>query len=239
MHFLDLTMPSVAENIALDEALLEEADAGRCPFEILRIWHAHAPFIVLGRSSRYRQEIDFERARNLGLPILRRVSGGASILAAPGCMFYALVLSLEERPELRMLDVAHQFVMNEMTRALAPLVPQIRYGGTCDLVLDEKKVSGNSVRVVRNWMLYHGSLLLDMDLALMDQLLQHPPREPDYRRARGHGEFVTNLRQPIRDVMDALRMGWKAHEALPIIPSQTVHRLIQERYSRDTWNLQR
>lgn len=65
---------------------------------------------------------------------------------------------------------------------LQPTVPQLAFQGTCDLVVEGKKISCNSVRLGRDWMLYHGTLLLDMDLRLVDCLLKHPPREPDYRQ---------------------------------------------------------
>ena len=36
MYFLDLTLPTLAENLALDEALLLDAEAGGP--EVLRLW---------------------------------------------------------------------------------------------------------------------------------------------------------------------------------------------------------
>src|SRR5258705_289501 len=42
MRFLDLTLPAAAENLALDEALLLEAEAGSAG-EILRLWEWPRP----------------------------------------------------------------------------------------------------------------------------------------------------------------------------------------------------
>ena len=98
MHYLDLTLPSMAENLALDEALLELADAGSDEVEILRVWRADAACVVLGRSSRASDEVDLAAADALAAPVYRRVSGGASVLVGPGCMFYSLILSLRRRP---------------------------------------------------------------------------------------------------------------------------------------------
>ena len=33
-----------------------------------------------------------DRARQHGIPILRRISGGASVVVAPGCLLYNLVI---------------------------------------------------------------------------------------------------------------------------------------------------
>ena len=56
MYLLDLTLPTPAENVALDEALLEAAEAGDCP-SVLRLWEPRETFVVVGRSSRVAEEV--------------------------------------------------------------------------------------------------------------------------------------------------------------------------------------
>ena len=101
MQYLDLTLPTPAENVALDEALLEEAEASASPVETLRLWEPRQPLVVVGRSSRADGEVRIEVCRELGIPVLRRISGGAAVVSGPGCLMYALVLSYHLRPELR------------------------------------------------------------------------------------------------------------------------------------------
>ena len=48
MKLLDLTLDSPAENLALDEALLEQAEADG-PQEVLRLWEPESPLVVMGR----------------------------------------------------------------------------------------------------------------------------------------------------------------------------------------------
>ena len=52
MRYLDLTLPTPAENLALDEALLEAAEQSGDPGETLRVWEPDEPMVVVGRSSR-------------------------------------------------------------------------------------------------------------------------------------------------------------------------------------------
>lgn len=239
MQYYEVTLPSVAENLALDEALLEQAQAGPAGTESLRIWQADSPFIVLGRSSRVADEVHDRCAQQQAIPVFRRVSGGATVVAGPGCMFYALVLSLEQRPQLRMIDQAHQFVMGQMQSALQALVPQLEFDGTCDLVVTGRKVSGNSVRLIRDWMLYHGTLLLDMDLTLVDRLLKHPPREPEYRAGRTHADFLANLQIPYQAAASALYAKWPIASKVKSLPLARIQSLVRDKYSQDSWNLAR
>ena len=59
MRYLDLTLPTAAENLALDEALLEEAEAAP-PLETLRLWESPQPLVVIGRSSRVGTEVEVD-----------------------------------------------------------------------------------------------------------------------------------------------------------------------------------
>lgn len=244
VKFLQRTMLSIAENLALDEALLETRDQGNAADELLRIWWGTSPFIVVGRSSRVDIEVNRLAAEELDAPIFRRVSGGTTIAASAGCLFYAVLLDLELRPHLRMLDEAHRFVMERLLAGVTPLCPAVRFLGTCDLVLEHptlgaRKFSGNSLRVGRNWMLYHGTLLVDMNLELIAQLLNHPPREPDYRGGRTHADFLTNLQVEPQRLIESLRNAWQATEDLEGIPEDAIRRLVAERYSQASWNYQR
>lgn len=249
MKFLCQTLPTLVENLALDEALLESAESGLTDDEVLRLWHAEAPFIVVGRSSKVDVEVNRNASSAVQTPIFRRVSGGTSVVADRGCMFYAVLLDLELRPHLRMLDEAHRLVMSTLIRAIEPLRPDIQLQGNCDLVIypsdaarepaHAKKVSGNSLRVGRRWMLYHGTLLIDMNLELIAQLLNHPPREPEYRQGRSHSAFLANLRVDEAALQHSLRNVWQADEPFTSLPSEIISRLVAERYSLDSWNFQR
>ena len=72
--------------------------------------------------------------------------------------------------------------------------------GTSDLMLVEKseaaparKFSGNSLRAKRTHLLYHGTLLYDFDLALIETCLRDAAAATRISSARHHNEFVTNL----------------------------------------------
>lgn len=236
MQLLDLTLASPAANLALDEALLECAEEAAESWEILRLWESATPFVVLGRSSRIAEEVHLDACRRLGLPVLRRTSGGLSIVTGPGCLMYAVVLSTELRPDLRAIDRAHEFVLATMLRALSSLGLNVTRRGTSDLVLGLQKVSGNSLRCRRRSLLYHGTLLHDFPLELVAACLAEPPRAPDYRAGRPHGEFVANLPASESDLRRAIATAWGASEPIVEWPREMVEKLIRERYEAQEWN---
>lgn len=239
MLFIDSTLPSVAANLAVEEALLELAEQGAWENEFLRVWEPREVFAVIGRGSKFSQEVNVPACEDAGISVFRRVSGGAAIVAGPGCLLYAVMLSLRLRPELQMVDVAHEFVMQQMVAALEPIAPQLTYAGTCDLVIEGRKVSGNSLRVRRDWMLYHGTLLLDMDLLNIERYLNHPPREPDYRQQRPHRAFVANIGCSAEVVSKRLQQQWLAEASDAQLPLALTDELVQQKYTQDNWNKQR
>lgn len=240
MRLLDLTLPTPALNLALDEALLLDAGSD----QTLRFWEAPAPFVVLGRSSRYAEEVDVQTCRQAGVPILRRVSGGATIVTGPGCLMYAVTLNLQRRPELADLGAAHRFVLGRVVGALQAIEPTAAVSGTSDLTALRsgvpRKFSGNSLRLARGRLLYHGTLLEHYDLPLISRLLQTAPRQPDYRDRREHDDFVTNLSAGNDRLKSAIAEAWDAQPAsLADTTRAMADRLVGEKYSLDSWNLSR
>ncbi|MEX2317149.1 MAG: lipoate--protein ligase family protein [Pirellulales bacterium] len=243
MQRLDLTLSTPAENLALDEALLDWAEDEGPAREFLRLWESPQPIVVVGRSSRVGQEVDEHECAWRRIPILRRSSGGAAIVAGPGCLMYAVVLSYHLHPLLRDISRAHAHVLGRLADSLRPYVPNVSCAGTSDLVLvDEmraappKKFSGNSLRAKRSHLLYHGTLLYDFDLSLIAACLRSPPRQPDYRGARSHSEFVTNLPIAGRDLAAALASAFPTTEQLAAWPRSRVDTLVAERFSLESWN---
>lgn len=203
--------PDVAFQLAVDEALLTMAEAGHCG-PSLRLWSLPSIAVVLGRSSKIARETDRAFCLQHGIPITRRCSGGASIVGGPNCWMYSVVLSVDEIPELRKIDRAHQFVMSRLLASVQDQLPAADMQGICDLTLNDRKFSGNALRLTRNHVLYHGTLLVDADLQLVQQCLDFAPRQPDYRQGRDHQAFITNAPLSI----EPLRKSMQQQFALPI-----------------------
>jgi lipoate---protein ligase len=238
MQYLNLTLPTAAENLALDEALLEEAEAGGAPAETLRLWESLQPMVVVGRSSRVETEVRLDVCRQLAIPVLRRASGGAAIVAGPGCLMYGLIVSYVLHPELRALERAHRWVLGKLADALGSLLPGVECQGTSDLAIDGRKFSGNSARCRRNHFLYHGTLLYDFPLPLVERCLRMPPRMPDYRGGRPHESFVTNLRLRREAIEQALIAAFDARDPYVAWPERRTAQIVADKYSQPEWQMQ-
>jgi lipoate-protein ligase A len=238
MHQLDLTLPSPAENLACEEALLDdcEANGGK---EILRFWESSKTFVVVGYANKIATEVDLAACHERGVPILRRCSGGGTVLQGAGCLNYALVLRITEDGPLRNITSANQFIMERNRAAIETLLPQskITVRGHTDLTLDGLKFSGNSQRRKKNFLLFHGTFLLNFDLKLVGQLLRMPSLEPDYRAHRSHEDFLVNLNVPAGKIKAAMRQVWNVTGESNDYPRAETQQLAAQKYSADEWNL--
>ena len=231
-------LPRVEEQLALDEALLEEAHAGRLTAPVVRTWMAAEPTVVVGSSSRIDEEVDRAACRQAGAGIVRRPSGGLTVVLGPGCVMWSVVAPLpaETPPPIARL---HAAMLDPLAEALVAAGRAVVRRGSSDLAVrdadGERKVSGNALRVRRGAVLYHGTLLDDFDLELISRLLRHPPREPDYRAGRAHAAFVANLALGRAALDAAVRQAFAARELLSDWPAEQVAGLVRDRYDSVAW----
>jgi lipoate-protein ligase A len=236
MRFLDLTFAEPADNVALDEALLLEAEAGHGG-AVLRVWEYPAPVVVLGSNGLVEADVERSTCAADGVPLLRRSSGGGTVLWGRGCLLYSLVLPYDLHPALSELSPSYRFILDRVLRAIE--VPGAEQVGISDLAVGGRKFSGNAQQRKRNHLLHHGTLLYDFDLDLLSRYLKQPPRQPDYRAQRSHRDFVGNLARPPLWLQQRLRQEWQAEEALPTWPAERVAQLVTERYATAEWTFRR
>jgi len=211
MKYLDQTLPTPEENVARDEQLLDAAESGDSG-AVLRVWESPEPFVVVGYSQKFANEANLPACERRGIPVLRRCSGGGTVVQGPGCLSYALILEIKKDGPLQNVTAANIFITGRNRAAFQSIMPdpksKIEIEGCTDLTLNGLKFSGNAQRRRKHWLLFHGTFLLNFDLALIGELLPMPSRQPDYRQSRSHKKFLTNLDLPADTVKAALKTMW-------------------------------
>ena len=207
LPFLDLTLPSPAENLACDEALLDLFEE-RGGTGLLRFWEPENYFVVVGYANHVRTEVNVPACDAAGIPIFRRCSGGGTVLQGPGCLNYSLVLKINQAGPLQSITSANRFIMEQNRTAIQACSSRreeahssVEVLGHTDLALVPRpsslapslKFSGNAQRRKKHFLLFHGTFLLNFDLQLVEKYLRTPSKEPDYRKGRPHKDFLMNL----------------------------------------------
>jgi lipoate-protein ligase A len=227
LRLLDLTLPSPVKNLALDEALLDEVD-DQGGDGVLRFWESDRHFVVLGRACGLADDVHLAACKTDGVPILRRASGGGTVVQGPGCLSYALVLPIELHPALATIRSSYRFILERMARALHRWEPTTAFRGISDLAIGEMKISGNAQRRQRRTILCHGTILHGMPLEVIDRYLKQPQRQPDYRANRPHETFLRTLNAPPDELKEAIAAVWRATPARSALPDMRLSRAILE-----------
>ncbi len=234
MKILDFTFATAEENLACDEALLDACEENNS-LEILRFWEPTSTFAVLGFSCPWKEGVKMNGGSPL-VSIYRRASGGGTVLQGLGCLNYSLILRIGRDPSLTNLKASNFYVMANHKEALSKMLSgNVEVQGYTDLTYNNLKFSGNAQRRKRNYLLFHGTFLLNFDLKQIETYLPMPKLQPAYRLGRPHLSFLTNVSLSSSEVKKALAAAWGAEGHLTDIPQEKIKSLVQERYNNPEW----
>lgn len=236
--WLDAPPATVEGHLALDEALLDDAHSGRCPTTVVRTWMADEHVVVLGSSCRLDEEVDLDACAAHGVRVVRRPSGGGTVILGPGCLMWSVVV--HHPAGAPAIERIHEAMLEPLAAALSATASRpVTRRGLSDLAVTEagaeRKVSGNALRVRRHGVLYHGTLLDAFDLEVVSRVLRHPPREPDYRGRRSHAAFLANLGLGRPRLEEAVRTAFGAAQRRTDWPAEAVAALVRSRYADAAW----
>jgi len=237
MLLVDHHLIQPEENLACDEILLNLCNANDGP-ELLRFWESPTPFVVLGYTKILQKEVNRIACQQRGIPVLRRCSGGGTVLQGPGCLNYSLISKIPADEFPHNIPATNCRVMKKQRDALQALLPgQVEICGHTDLTWNGLKFSGNAQRRKSRYFLFHGTILLDFDLDLIQKVLLMPEVQPDYREGRSHREFITNLPLQRETVIEAITRQWKfAGEWNAALPLSEIRALAAHKYLSAEWN---
>ena len=218
MHWSLLLTPPLtgAENMALDEALLERASASGSA--VMRVYTWSEPTISFGRNQSTRGTYDPARARERGIAVVRRPTGGRSLLhhreitysvTAPAHLAGSLRESYARINRLlvgglRRLGVSVE-VAAPRERALPPsAAPCFERPAAGELVVDGRKLVGSAQWRDQGAMLQHGSILVEDDQPLVSSLADDvalPPPAATLAAALGRTPSVDEVARALFDTV--------------------------------------
>jgi lipoate---protein ligase len=163
----------IREEKTLDPALNLERDAlywRETGGNRARVWR-NGSCVVLGRFLKPEAEVYLAEAERMGIPVLKRASGGGAVFQDLGNLSYSLYLDLEGmhfqgiRDSLRVLSYP-------VTSLLDALHVPWRWVPPNNIYVEGRKISGSAQARRRGRLLHHGTLLVSCDLDTMRALLK-------------------------------------------------------------------
>ena len=179
--------------------------------------------MVVGSGGSVPIDVNLAACEADGIPILRRASGGGTVLLGPRCLCFSFVVSYDRAPGLNEIPASNRYILARIVSALAPAV-SARVEGTSDLAAGGVKFSGNAQQRKRQFFLHHGTLLCGFPSHPSPNTSTPRSRQPEYRRNRSHAEFVANLPITVEDAKRLLVAEWRPEGEYEPLPLEKVRR---------------
>jgi len=249
-----------AMNMALDDALLHAVAAGHS-VPLLRLYRWRPATLTIGYAQNIDAGIDVAACRAAGIDVVRRPTGGRAVLhdqevtyaviAPLGAMFGTSVSD-----NYRVIADVLQGVLRDFGLP-AMLVPGKARGqqgrAVCftapaqhELLIDGCKVAGCAQKRRGSAFLQHGSLPLELNLAVLQRLLPAVAGEDRQSRLQNVGWLNRYAEQPLTvdDVEAALiagfasKLGINFQDSVPsAVETEMAERLCRDWYANQAWTL--
>lgn len=184
LHWIELNNVPIFEQLQLEEALLRTDTRSFC-----LVNRGSPRSIVLGISSQAEDLVHVERAKQDGIPLIKRFSGGGTVIVDEQTLFITFIMAKEDldvpafpEPILRWSGHLYQEAWG---------IPEFALKEN-DYVIGEKKCGGNAQYIKKDRWVHHTSFLWNFSEANMEYL-KMPNKRPAYRKDRDHKEFLTTL----------------------------------------------
>lgn len=167
-------------NLALDEYFLKTAGKG-----ILLYLYVNAGAVILGRNQNAWRECALEKMEEEGIQLVRRISGGGAVFHDLGNLNFSFIA-----PQAYFNKERQTRVVLEAVRSFG--IPA-KWAGRNDLVVAERKFSGQAYCSQQDRRLHHGTLLVASDLSQLARYLRPDPKKIQAKGVDSVRSRVANL----------------------------------------------
>lgn len=143
-------------NHALEEFFLKDTRES-----VFMIWQ-NEPTVLIGRNQNLELEINTDFTKEHDMHIVRRLSGGGTVYCDLNNCQYTFITNRDDNDENLFKSFAHPVVL-----ALKKLGLDADFTGRNDIMIGDKKVSGNAQYRYKDRIIHHGTLLFDADMELL------------------------------------------------------------------------
>lgn len=220
-RMLDTGKRTAAENMCLDEAILEARSQGMVP-NTLRFLQFRPHCALVGFHQSVEQEIRQEYCRQFNIDINRRVTGGGAIYFGEDALGWELIAGKDVAS--RDILTLYRTLSEAAVSGLKSLGVDAAFRPVNDIEVRGRKISGTGGTEVREAFLFQGTLLIDLDIRVMLRALRIPAEKLQDKEIDALKERMTCLKwelgeiPPMKAVKAAIAGGFSKTFGVECIP---------------------
>jgi len=219
---LGMAEPYVAQ--CFYEAVALAIDRGLSPNTIILVQPA-SPYVCLGYHQILEKEVDVEFCKKQGLPIIRRSQGGGTVYLNNDQVFYQVVASEDSKVIPHRVDELFEKLLQVTVYVYRKLGLEAEFKPLNDVVVNNRKISGNGAGRIGKAIILVGNIILDLDYDLMARVLKIPDEKFRDKMAKSMREWVTSLKRElgyipsVDEIKKLLVEGYEKILGIKLIPS--------------------
>ncbi|WP_438765536.1 lipoate--protein ligase family protein [Kushneria sp. TE3] len=160
-----------ALHMALDEVLTREVAAGRRG-PTLRVWEWDRPAVIIGSFQSLANEVDTTAAGELGVEVMRRISGGGAMFVEPGnTITWSLIVPESLVQGLSFVE-SYAFLDDWVIQALGDMGIRAWYVPINDITSEGGKIAGAAQKRLDGAVLHHVTMAYDIDAERLTRVLR-------------------------------------------------------------------
>jgi len=200
MLYLETNSLDPTWNLAFEEAA-QEWDQ---PEDVMMLWQ-NRNAIIVGRYQNAEKEVNLRAAEEIGAKVVRRSSGGGTVYHDMGNLNYTFIRPVNYRKKLDL-----SILSKPMEEALNFMGIPALVQGRNDITLEGKKISGTAQRIHNKKLMHHGTLLFDVDLDVLQNVLNVDPSKILSKGINSVRSRVTNIKEHVpADKYPDMQAFWK------------------------------
>ncbi len=230
-------------NMALDEAIMETVRGG-ISAPTIRLYGWQPAAVSIGIFQGIRNEVNLETARQAGVDIVRRQTGGGAVYHDTfGEVTYSIIAPQSHFPANVLKS--YEVICADIVSALAQLGIQATFAPVNDILCNGQKISGNAQTRRKGILLQHGTILYSVDVEKMFSLLNVNEIKLTDKLIKSVQKRVTSVsdqsKASMEDLQKALEYGF-SHKRETFVGNYTpaelarASELASEKFQTEAWN---
>ncbi|EEB73421.2 lipoate-protein ligase A, N-terminal domain protein [Thermococcus sp. AM4] len=246
MRFIPLIVARPEVQMAIDEAIMLARIEGRVP-DTVRLYAFSPSSVTIGRFQSVRHDVNLDEAKRLGIPVVRRITGGGSVFHDEfGEITYSVVVGENFHPALKNVETSYRYLAGPLVDALNDLGLKAGFSGLNDIVANGKKISGSAQTRRKGVILQHGTFMYATRVEILGKVLRVSKAKLADKGVSSIWERVTTLER------EGIKLNrWEAYELLresffnafeleegelTDYELELAEELIEKRYGNPEWN---
>lgn len=156
--------------------------------EVLMLWE-NDWCVVTGKHQLAYAEIHPAEVFGREVPVIRRISGGGTVVHGPGNLNFTLITDNSSKTNKIDFAAATRPIIN----FLAGLGLKVELSMISNLSVNNLKISGNAAHVFKNRSMHHGTLLFNADLDAIRRLIRRPDHPYQSKAIASNPVEVANI----------------------------------------------